>query len=52
MLIANDLPNVILINETIPKAQSAPIGRAFLNYTNFDPELCDLGSSWYNYLCV
>ena len=51
MLIANNEPDVIMINETIPKAQSAPIGRAYLNldlfncYTNFDPDLCDLGSS-------
>jgi len=50
-LIANNEPDVILINETIPKAQTVPIGRAYLNldnfncYTNFDPDLCDLGSS-------
>ena len=50
MFIANNEPNAILIKETIPKAQTVPIGRAYLNsdnfncYTNFDPDLCDLGS--------
>ena len=34
MLIAGNKPHIILINETIPKAQSLPIGRARLNLPN------------------
>ena len=51
MLIAGNEPDIILINETIPKAQSLPIGRARLNLpnytfvTNFDPDASNLGSS-------
>ena len=51
MFITINEPDVILINETIPKAQTAPIGIAYFNldnfnyFTNFDPDLGDLGSS-------
>ena len=31
MLIENNEPDVVLINDIIPKAQSVPIGRAYLN---------------------
>lgn len=51
MKIAGDEPDVILITEVIPKAQTAPIGEALISipgftlYTNFDLSQPDLGSS-------
>ena len=51
MLIAGNEPDIIFINEAIPKTQSLPIGRACLElpnstfFTNFDPDSFNLGSS-------
>ena len=51
MSIADDKPDVIVLNEVIPKAQTLPIPNALLSvngyslYTNFDPSRSNLGSS-------
>ena len=51
-------PDLILLTEVIPKAQTLPIGiprlfiRGFQLFTNFDPNLCDLGKSGYRGLAV
>ena len=51
MKIADSPPDIILITEVIPKAQTIPIDGARLNipgfnvFLNFDPTLCNLGSS-------
>ena len=51
MKIAGNEPDLILVTEIIPKAQSVPIGKAVISipgytlYTNFDPSQPDLGSS-------
>jgi len=51
MKVADSLPTIILITEVIPKAQTNPIDEARLNipgfnvFLNFDPTLCNLGSS-------
>ena len=51
LLIANDPLDVILLTETIPKAQKLPLTAArialpgFTLYTNFDPDIPNLGSS-------
>ena len=51
MLIADDEPDVILINEVIPKKQTKPIAEAQLQIDgyncqlNFDPNSADLGTS-------
>ena len=50
-MIMDDKPNIILITETIPKAQMSPITKAriviegYFMYTNFDPDLPNLGAS-------
>jgi len=51
MLISGNEPDVILLTESIPKAQSLPIGYSqiaipnYMLFTNFDPNSSDLGSS-------
>jgi len=51
MKIADSPPDIILITEVIPKAQTNPIDEARLNipgfsvFLNFDPTFCNLGSS-------
>ena len=60
MVIAHNGPHVILLTETIPKAQVLPISAALLNmpglgilYANFDPGEKNLGTgvSRHMYLC-
>jgi len=47
-VIYSDYPDIILLVETIPKAQKTPIGLSSLSipnyslFTNFDPESSDL----------
>ena len=51
MKIAGDEPDILMITEVIPKAQSLPIASALLDihgyslYTSFDPLSSNLGSS-------
>ena len=58
MSIADDEPDVIILNEVIPKAQTLPIPNALLSvsgfslYTNFDPSRTNLGSSGIRGICI
>ena len=58
MLIAGDEPDIIIINEVIPKAQVHPIPSALLSiagyntYTNFNSRQANLGSSGIRGICV
>ena len=58
MLICNDEPDLILLTETIPKAQTLPISPALLHipgytlYSNFTPSTPNLGSSGKRGVCV
>ena len=58
MLIAGNEPDIIIINEVIPKAQMLPISSALLsivgynNYTNFDSQQANLGSNGTRGACV
>ena len=51
MKIAGNEPDIIMVTEVIPKAQTVPIADALLAvlgyylHTNFDPSLSDLGAS-------
>jgi len=56
--IIHDQPDIILITEVIPKAQSSPITLARLTlpnyscYLNFDPEINNLGSAGLCGICI
>ena len=58
MLIAGDEPDIIIVNEAIPKAQTLTISSALLSiagynaYTNFDSQQASLGPSGTRGICV
>lgn len=58
MQICNDAPDLILLTETIPKAQRLPISPALLQipgysrFSNFDPSTANLGTSGKRGICV
>ena len=57
-IVDNIKPDLILLTEVIPKAQTLPIGiprpsiRGFQLFINFDPNLYNLGKSGYRGLAV
>ena len=58
MVSAGNEPDVMLINEIIPKAQLRPISLALLTipeynmYLNFDPSACNPGNSSLRGICI
>jgi len=60
MQIAGDLPDIIMINEVIPKVQRTPIkqarlSRSIANFTlffNFDPTLHNVSASGYHGIAI
>ena len=58
MLIAGDEPDIIMITEVIPKAQTLPLSSALIHiegyivYTNFDLTEANLGSSGRRGVCI
>jgi len=57
-VIYSDYPDIILLVETIPKAQKTPIGLSSLSipnyslFTNFDPESSDLKQCGRRGICI
>ena len=58
LLICSNEPDLILLTETIPKAQKLPMDLALLHipgyvlYTNFEPSMPNLGKSGKRGICV